>query len=309
MNSPDPGFASIASPENRPVPPVKVELAQLPLNPPRNRFMSVISVLFLFCLLGAVCSFIYISRAQKIYESNAKIKIELRDGPTLPGLDLQQFAETKHEKLIGQYNIVFHAINRGSVGSLEVFDYAPKDEFGQEIEDERVDFVMNSLNAVADPDYPSIIEVTYRCPVQMDAQTILHNVVAAYKEELDQQFKQKVVDLSNGLFRSRGVIEEELELAKNAEPKSPAYIQEIEKRLAKVNGELFDMKVAGFGESFQKTPVRFETLENATDGELVWPNPATVLMYGLGIGLIIGAIVCVLAAVFLKPQSLAAVYR
>lgn len=281
----------------------------MPQQRPRNQSMTIFSVLFLCCLFGFLGSLIYINRAQRIYESNAKIKIELRDGPSLPGLDFQEFAEAKHEHLIGQHNIVYLAINRGSVGSLEVFDYAPKDEFGEETEDERVEFVMDSLSVVADPDFPSIFEASYRCPVAADAQTILRNILLAYKEVLDDQFHRMVIDRSNSLLHSRGVIEEELELAKKTESKSPAYIQEIEKRLAKVNGDLFDIKAAGFEESFRKNPIRFETLLNASAGELVWPNPATVLMYGVGIGLAVGVIVCVLAALFLRPQQRPAVYR
>ncbi len=301
MSLPDLKPAPVTAPENQPAPPIKVELIQLPQRQTGNSFISVLSVLFLFCLLGIVAGFIYGSLADKVYESTATIMISVDESPILPSLEFERFRNANHPNLITEDNIVQDAVLQGSVASLRVFADLRNDEFGEEVDN--VEFVQDSLEAVENPDDPDLVDIVFRCHVQSDAQTVLRHIVMAYEEALDQRTKLMIIERWNKLLQLRGVIENELEVAKNTKSNSPEYIQKIEQRLANVKGTLFDMKAAGFREPLLISPVKCVVLKGAGEGELIWPTPGTILKYGFFGGLVVGVIVCIFGAFLGGPES------
>ena len=289
MNSPDSYIEFIES--TPPVAPIKFESELQQTDPRPRRLIPLFAVISLFGLVGIVGSFVYLGQAQKLYESHATICVEISNDAPLSDREFEEFKNAEHELLIKQYNVIYRAINRATVPSLKFLrELSQREEDEKDREFDAVDAITDALTTTVDPAESSIVDLSFRCPVQMDTQTILRHVILAYREIVIEQYQAAVINRMNRLFQSRRQIEEELQLANEAEEDNAEYVAVLQDKLARVKAELFDVKIAG-SPTGQYNHVRFETLSPPAEGELVWPDPMKVIPCGLGIGLIVGLVI------------------
>ncbi len=144
-------------------------------------------LVFLGLVTGMALGGLYHAQAEPVFESKAKVKIEPKNpvsfrmtNTELVHPNMGDFV-TRHDRFIGEFNIVSKCVS--GLLSLESFETIPADKV--------VDYVMANLEVTPDREEPILYELVYRCKKAIDAQTVLNNLIATYRGELDEVYKSK----------------------------------------------------------------------------------------------------------------------
>jgi succinoglycan biosynthesis transport protein ExoP len=144
-------------------------------------------LVFLGLVTGMALGGLYHAQAEQVFESTAKVKIEPKNPVSFRmtstdrvGPNMLDFV-TRHDRFIGQFNIVSKCVS--GLLSLESFETIPEDKV--------VEYVMENLEATPDREEPILYELVYNCKTAIDAQTVLNNLIATYRDELDEAYKSK----------------------------------------------------------------------------------------------------------------------
>ena len=186
----------------QPVPP------QLMFGPPEQEepsfdFWGVLSrrkwLVFLFFILGLAAGGIYNSQAPTIYKSTARIRIEPKDPATIRGLaddPYQQLAnfELRHDKLIGEYNVVASCLFENQLDTLETLKPIASAQ-------KKVQAVQEGLAITQNREEKTLYEVEYSCTKAQDAKEILAALILTYEKQLAKEYESGKKEIKELLER------------------------------------------------------------------------------------------------------------
>jgi succinoglycan biosynthesis transport protein ExoP len=146
-------------------------------------------LVFLGLVTGMALGGLYHAQCETIYESQARVKIEPRNpaafrmtNTELMNPNMEMFT-SRHDRLMGQYNIVQRCLTVKDLMGLDSFNDIPEEQV--------VELVMDNLEITPDKEEPILYELVYRCNDQDDARTVLNNLIATYNEVLDEQYRNE----------------------------------------------------------------------------------------------------------------------
>ena len=172
-------------------------------------------LVFLGLITGMGIGALVWSKSDTIYESEAAISIEPKEKP---GLDLSRTARmtpetsdlVRHEKLIGQENIVKVMLGNNNMRTLPSFDDIPEEEVVKE--------VIGNFEATADREALYIYTLKYWSKDKKDSATILNNLIQTYEEDLIRRYSQEadeyvtvLNEFKNTFLRQRVAVKKQLD--------------------------------------------------------------------------------------------------
>ena len=144
-------------------------------------------LVFLGVISGMALGGLYHAQCPEVFESRAKVNIQPKNSPgfKMTSTDVMrpnmEKNTTRHDRLIGQYNIVHKCLL--DLMDLKSFDDIPAGKV--------VSHVIDNIEITPDKEQPTLYELKYRSSVDVDAQTVLNNLIATYREELDAKYKNE----------------------------------------------------------------------------------------------------------------------
>ncbi len=148
-------------------------------------------LVFLGLVTGMGLGGLYHAQCEVIYESEATVKIEPKNpamfrfsnnDPIAP--NMENFT-TRHDRLIGQYNIINACLTKSELNEV---DLTKLDSLGSIPVDDIVSHVSNNLEVTPDKEEPVIYELKYYSTDPDEAKIILNNIIDTYKEALIKQY-------------------------------------------------------------------------------------------------------------------------
>ena len=134
-------------------------------------------VIALFCLIGAALGYLQFAKTPKTYSSNTRLLISTQAPPSIVNGDMSYdyVVLPTHANLIASELILGDAVAKGNLAELKTF--------------EDINFPISALKEMITviPDNASGETMTVRCegPVAEDLPAILNSVVAAYRQNLE----------------------------------------------------------------------------------------------------------------------------
>lgn len=144
-------------------------------------------LVFLGLLTGLALGGLFNANTEPIFVSEAKVQIEPRKKipvqitGTTPVVPLSEDFEMRHDRLIGEYNIVDKCFKENKLGSLESFAHLKDDEI--------VPAIMENIYAKPDREERTLYEIKFYWRNQNDVATILNLLIATYKQELNAEYE------------------------------------------------------------------------------------------------------------------------
>jgi capsular exopolysaccharide synthesis family protein len=142
-------------------------------------------LVFLGLVTGMALGGLYHAQCPEVFESRAKVNIVPKNSPgfKMTSTDVMrpnmEKNTTRHDRLIGQHNIVHKCLL--DLMDLKSFDDIPTGEV--------VSHVIENIEITPDKEQPTLYELKYRSSEAVDSQTVLNNLIATYRDELDAKYK------------------------------------------------------------------------------------------------------------------------
>lgn len=155
-------------------------------------------LVFLFLLIGLAAGGFYNAQTPTLYKSTSRVRIESKSPNHIPlmdhefGSDIGNF-ELRHDKLIGEFNVVKTCIEDNELDSVETLKPLS--------EDERVVAVQDGLSITQNREETTLYEVEYVSEKAQDSKDILTALIATYKKQLANEYKEEKGEIRELLER------------------------------------------------------------------------------------------------------------
>jgi capsular exopolysaccharide synthesis family protein len=146
-------------------------------------------LVFLGLITGLALGGLFNAQCETVYRSEAKVKIEPRKSTVMqitntnPVAPLTEDFEMRHDRLIGEQNIVQKCLHENNLMDLKSFNDMPEDEV--------IEYVKANLYARPDREEKSLYTLRFYCRDQEEVSLILNNLIDTYKAELDDEYSDE----------------------------------------------------------------------------------------------------------------------
>lgn len=146
-------------------------------------------LVFLGLITGLALGGLFNAQCENIYRSEAKVKIEPRKSTVMqitntnPVAPLTEDFEMRHDRLIGEHNIVKKCLHENNLMDLKSFNDMPIDDV--------IEYVKANLYARPDREEKSLYTLRFYCRDQEEVSLILNNLIDTYRAELDDEYSNE----------------------------------------------------------------------------------------------------------------------
>ncbi|MEE2825430.1 MAG: hypothetical protein VYE64_02255, partial [Planctomycetota bacterium] len=149
-------------------------------------------LIFLGVVTGVALGYLYDVQTEKIYQSKAVIRIEPKNPMAFPISDWRRselmLPETdnfarRHDRIINQEITVHNCLTNNNLFVLDSLSDLPEDEAVKE--------VLENLEIAPEREDPYNFKLAFRSTDGYDSQTILNNLIEAYRNELEDEYNDK----------------------------------------------------------------------------------------------------------------------
>lgn len=226
--------------------------------------------LFLSTMLGIAIAASAYTQTATVYESQGTFQLTFgKVDPAFDGVDILSVRDVRHDQLFAQHRFVEECLSENRLQRLRAFEDIAEDKIVQR--------VCENLSVTQNKEEPSIYKVVYRCSRPDDCQVVLNNLIASYKNNLDEQEEQVCREYAMKLK----VVYDRFKAMKDQGITLPES-SESEFHDAKMKLTEFDR----FGMSPDSARLIF--LQDATQGEPIWPILPVYLLIGAAVGFAVG---------------------
>jgi polysaccharide biosynthesis transport protein len=146
-------------------------------------------LVFLGMVTGLLLGGLFNAQCESVYRSEAKVKIEPRKSTVMqitntnPVAPVTEDFEMRHDRLIGEHNIVQKCLHENNLMDLRSFIDMPKEEV--------IEYVKENLYARPDREEKSLYTIKFYCRDQEEVSMILNHLINTYKAELEFEYSNE----------------------------------------------------------------------------------------------------------------------
>ncbi|MFC1759020.1 polysaccharide biosynthesis tyrosine autokinase [Planctomycetota bacterium] len=162
----------------------------------RRKWLLIFGMIF-----GSALGYIYLLRANPVYESTGRILVETKK-PMMPGMlngfDTTDYrgGDSKHALIITSPQLIVDAYTEKKFDQLETFKAIPE-------ESGRFGLLSKNLSVVPVDENGDVLDISFRCGSAADTQKIVEGIIVAYKQFLDKTYKSDSKDSLEMLTEQR----------------------------------------------------------------------------------------------------------
>lgn len=166
-------------------------------------------LVFLGLVTGLLLGGLFNAQCEPVFRSEAKVKIEPRKSTVMqitntnPVAPLTEDFEMRHDRLIGEHNIVQKCLHENNLMDLHSFIDMPKEEV--------IEYVKANLYARPDREEKSLYTLKFYCRNQEEVSLILNHLINTYKSELDFEYQNEADRYKELLNRVSAMFNQKLE--------------------------------------------------------------------------------------------------
>ena len=244
--------------------------------------------LILFCLCGFVLGCVFYWTWPTTYESKASFRVAAT-GLELPveGFNIEEFTDAEFDQHLPNTGAIQRAFDEGKLGTLDLFE---------ELKEDPADHMKENLSVAqnqSENKNDDVWEVSYFGSHPDDTQTVLKSILSAYESELDEDFRDMVMDSRKSLGKLYKIAQESLAQGQ-ANNASQGVIARLEDRLAEIveqrqNAKFYSDSITPDSTTLSSDAsiLRFKVLEDPSYGEPVFPVLWKTLLVGTLAGFVV----------------------
>jgi capsular exopolysaccharide synthesis family protein len=147
-------------------------------------------LVFLGLITGLALGGLFNAQCETVFRSEAKVKIEPRKSTVMqitntnPVAPLTEDFEMRHDRLIGEHNIVRKCLHENNLmDTMKSFNDMPMDDV--------IEYVKANLYARPDREEKSLYTLRFYCRDANEVSTILNHLIDTYKAELSDEYSNE----------------------------------------------------------------------------------------------------------------------